>query len=76
MDYEKLTHVMRDLALQAGDAIMQIYGTDDFAVEVKDDASPVTAADKAADALIAAGLRAAFPQTLLTTDHQSATHTL
>ena len=46
---------MRDLALQAGDAIMQIYGADDFAIEVKDDASPVTAADKAADALIAAG---------------------
>ena len=74
MDYEKLTHVMRDLALQAGDAIMQIYGADDFAIEVKDDASPVTAADKAADALIAAGLRAAFPETLLITEEQAASH--
>ena len=30
MDYEKLTHVMRELALVAGDKIMEIYGRDDF----------------------------------------------
>lgn len=74
MDFVKLTHVMRRLALQAGDRIMQIYGTDDFDVRSKEDESPVTAADEAADAIISAGLRAAFPDTPLVTEEQSGSH--
>ncbi|UWR22522.1 3'(2'),5'-bisphosphate nucleotidase CysQ [Sulfitobacter sp. S190] len=74
MDYEKLTRVMRRLSLEAGDKIMEIYGTDDFDVEAKSDDSPVTAADKAADQIISDGLRAAFPDVLLITEEQSATH--
>ena len=74
MDHDSLTDVMRRLALEAGDAIMEIYGQDDFAVTTKDDESPVTAADEAADALISAGLRAAFPDTPLITEEQSASH--
>src|SRR6056297_2612375 len=74
MDYGKLTEVMRVLALEAGDAIMEIYGQDDFAVEAKDDDSPVTAADKDADAIISAGLRAAFPDMMLVTEEQAASH--
>jgi len=76
MDYEKLVNVMRTLSLQAGDRIMEIYGQDDFEVEAKSDDSPVTAADKAADAIISAGLRAAFPDVLLVTEEQAATHTV
>ena len=68
MDYEKLTHVMRELALVAGDKIMEIYGRDDFEVKSKSDDSPVTEADEAADAIISAGLRAAFPDVLLITE--------
>ncbi|WP_137700986.1 3'(2'),5'-bisphosphate nucleotidase CysQ [Marimonas lutisalis] len=74
MDYEKLTGVMRSLALRAGDRIMEIYGADDFDVKVKSDDSPVTEADEAADAIISAGLRAAFPDTLLVTEEQAASH--
>lgn len=74
MDYTQLTTVMRRLALEAGDAIMQIYGQDDFDVKSKSDDSPVTAADEAADAIISAGLRAAFPDVLLVTEEQAATH--
>ncbi|MGJ8546063.1 MAG: 3'(2'),5'-bisphosphate nucleotidase CysQ [Sulfitobacter sp.] len=74
MDYEKLVSVMRKLSLEAGDAIMEIYGRDDFNVEAKADDSPVTAADKAADQIISDGLRAAFPQVMLVTEEQSATH--
>ncbi|MDO5758786.1 MAG: 3'(2'),5'-bisphosphate nucleotidase CysQ [Rhodobacterales bacterium] len=74
MDYSQLTSVMRRLALEAGDAIMQIYGQDDFDVKSKSDDSPVTAADEAADALISAGLRAAFPDVLLVTEEQAASH--
>ena len=40
-----------DIARRAGDAIMTIYATD-FAVDTKDDLSPVTAADQAAEDVI------------------------
>jgi len=76
LDYDKLTTVMRRLALEAGDAIMQIYGLDDFDVKSKSDDSPVTAADEAADALISAGLRAEFPDVALVTEEQAASHSV
>ncbi len=74
MDFEHLVPVMRRLALEAGDAIMAIYGAEDFEVKAKSDASPVTEADEAADALIAAGLRATFPGMALVTEEQAASH--
>ena len=74
MTYEDLIPVIRRLALEAGDKIMEIYGMDDFDVKSKSDDSPVTAADEAADALISAGLRAAFPDVMLVTEEQAATH--
>jgi 3'(2'), 5'-bisphosphate nucleotidase len=74
MDFGKLEAVMRRLALEAGDRIMQVYGAADFAVRAKDDASPVTEADEAADALISAGLRQAFPEVALVTEEQAGTH--
>ena len=74
MDFDKLNTVMRELALLAGDKIMEIYAADDFDVRAKSDESPVTAADEAADAIISAGLRAAFPDVPLVTEEQSDSH--
>ncbi|MTH62802.1 3'(2'),5'-bisphosphate nucleotidase CysQ [Paracoccus shanxieyensis] len=74
MDFVKLIAEMRRLALEAGDEIMKIYGAEDFDVRSKSDASPVTEADEKADALISAGLRAAFPDVALVTEEQAATH--
>lgn len=74
MNFERLEQVMRTLALEAGDKIMEIYNSPDFEVKTKSDASPVTAADEAADALISAGLRAAFPEVALVTEEQAASH--
>ncbi len=74
MDYDRLTSVIRRLALEAGDKIMEIYGAEDFEVRAKSDASPVTEADEAADALISAGLAAAFPGILIVTEEQAASH--
>ncbi|NCO87389.1 MAG: 3'(2'),5'-bisphosphate nucleotidase CysQ, partial [Rhodobacterales bacterium] len=37
MDFDRLTEVMRALALEAGDAIMQIYEGPGFVVETKAD---------------------------------------
>ncbi len=74
MDYQRLADVMRELALEAGAKIMEIYGREDFDVKVKSDDSPVTAADEAADAIISAGLRKAFPDVALVTEEQADSH--
>lgn len=74
VDFDRLTEVMRRLALEAGDAIMDIYDSDEFGIRAKSDDSPVTAADEAADALISAGLVAEFPNVLLVTEEQAASH--
>ncbi|MGR3373937.1 MAG: 3'(2'),5'-bisphosphate nucleotidase CysQ [Pseudooceanicola nanhaiensis] len=74
MEHDKLVTVMRQLAIEAGDRIMEIYNSDDFDVKMKSDESPVTEADEAADALISAGLREAFPEAILITEEQAATH--
>jgi 3'(2'), 5'-bisphosphate nucleotidase len=74
MDLDHMVRLMRRLALDAGDRIMAVYGRPDFEVRAKGDASPVTEADEAADAVISAGLRAAFPDVPLITEEQSASH--
>lgn len=74
MDLEILVKTMRQLALEAGARIMQVYTGPDFEVRAKGDASPVTEADEAADAVISAGLRAAFPDVPLITEEQAASH--
>jgi 3'(2'), 5'-bisphosphate nucleotidase len=74
MDKDHLMTVLRRLAIQGGARIMEIYEADDFDVRAKSDDSPVTAADEAADALISAGLREAFPDVALVTEEQAATH--
>lgn len=77
-DADKIALVaeMRRLALLAGDAIMAIYDSPDLGTRLKEDASPVTLADEAADALISAGLRAAFPDLTLITEEQAESHAL
>ena len=74
MDFERLVREMRRLSLEAGAEIMSIYEAGDLGVRAKDDESPVTLADEAADALISAGLRSAFPDIPLVTEEQAASH--
>ncbi len=76
MNFDQLVSVMRRLALEAGDRIMQVYNSPEFDVKSKSDSSPVTEADEAADALISAGLRAEFPDVVLITEEQAASHAL
>lgn len=76
MNFDILIPVMRRLALQAGARIMQVYESPDFAVKSKSDDSPVTEADEAADAIISAGLRAAFGDVTLITEEQADSHAL
>ncbi|AJE44987.1 3'(2'),5'-bisphosphate nucleotidase CysQ [Celeribacter indicus] len=76
MDFEKLVPLMRRLAIEAGERILEIYNSDEFEVRTKSDESPVTVADETADALISAGLREAFPEVTLVTEEQAASHGL
>jgi 3'(2'), 5'-bisphosphate nucleotidase len=76
MDYARISQTFRSLALEAGAAILEVYDGPDFEVKAKSDASPVTVADERADALISAGLAAAFPDVPAVTEEQAATHGL
>lgn len=74
MNEEELLRVFRKLAIEAGEIIMDVYHNDDLGVEAKADESPVTVADKRADAHISAGLREAFPDIPLVTEEQASSH--
>jgi 3'(2'), 5'-bisphosphate nucleotidase len=76
MDYHALMAEFRRSAILAGARILEVYHADDFEVRAKGDASPVTEADEAADALISERLRAAFPDLPLVTEEQAGTHEL
>lgn len=60
MDDVTLVTLAADLATQAGAAILQVRRSG-FDVSRKSDHSPVTTADRASEAIIVAGLRAATP---------------
>jgi 3'(2'), 5'-bisphosphate nucleotidase len=61
MEY-KTTAVCKLLAT-AGDAILEVYRSNDFKAKLKSDNTPVTVADKASSAIINAGLKELFPKT-------------
>ncbi|HWB62643.1 MAG TPA: 3'(2'),5'-bisphosphate nucleotidase CysQ [Chitinophagales bacterium] len=56
IDLEQLVSIAR----KAGDEIMQVYSCP-FAVEIKDDKSPLTEADKRSNAVIIQGLQQLYP---------------
>ena len=58
--WEKELEVAKDLAKKAGKVIMDYYHSS-FDVEIKDDDSPVTSADIAANKIIVDGLKEKFP---------------
>lgn len=59
---DSLAERLLPAALEAGQAAMAIYERD-FAVETKDDASPVTEADRVAEAILLSALAELAPQT-------------
>lgn len=76
VDRNALMSAMRRLSIDAGAVIMEVYERDDMGVREKEDSSPVTEADEAADRVISDGLAAEFPDIPLVTEEQSATHNL
>lgn len=74
MDYQAITETFTRLAVEAGELILDVYADPDFEVRDKSDDSPITEADEKADAHIAEGLRAAFPDLPLITEEQAGSH--
>jgi len=62
MDKNGILEAVKALAKAAGAAILDIYGSSDFGVVQKDDASPLTAADQASNRIIRDGLAALEPR--------------
>ena len=73
IDDRKIASAMKEAALEAGARIMEIYG-DAFEVEDKSDGSPVTAADRAANAIIVKRLGEAFPEIPIVSEEDDASH--
>ncbi|MBL1214015.1 MAG: 3'(2'),5'-bisphosphate nucleotidase CysQ [Ignavibacteriae bacterium] len=51
-----------EIALSAGKAILNIYNSADFGIEMKDDNSPLTLADRVSHEVITEGLKKYFPE--------------
>ncbi len=56
-----LVQQINELLVKAGDAIVKVYRSNDFAAETKSDNSPVTRADKASSRILNNGLKNLFP---------------
>ena len=52
---------LKEIALRAGEAVMAVYQSE-FAVEHKDDRSPLTEADRRSNEVILAGLKETWPE--------------
>ncbi|WP_419911592.1 3'(2'),5'-bisphosphate nucleotidase CysQ [Hoeflea sp.] len=70
-----MTDRLAEIALSAGEAIMHVYDSMPEA-EVKSDGSPVTAADKAAEGIILAGLEEYAPQIAVISEENEESHRL
>jgi 3'(2'), 5'-bisphosphate nucleotidase len=70
-DDRALLALLEPLALDAGRRIVQI-AAEGFAAETKADASPVTRADREAEAILLAGLRAGVPGIVIVAEEESA----
>lgn len=62
MNYAELLDAVHRIAEEAGEAILEVYRSEDFDVQTKDDDSPVTRADMAAHRVIVEQLGALTPE--------------
>jgi 3'(2'), 5'-bisphosphate nucleotidase len=74
IDYGALSATLVDAAARAGAAIMCHYGQH-TPVELKADASPVTEADRASEAVILAALKGLCPTIRVVSEEEAADHT-
>src|SRR5262245_47761410 len=68
--YERELAIAEEAARRAGEIILRHYAAPSVDHELKDDGSPVSRADREADAAIADTLRSAFPDDVLLSEEQ------
>lgn len=73
--YQAHKAAFSEIAIKAGAAILEFYGTDAGVVE-KGDGSPVTAADKAAEKIILDGLKTTIPEITIISEENAESHSL
>ena len=61
MDYQKIVTDVKEITIEAGKKIMEIYNSPDFEIEIKSDNSPITRADKAANDYIVQKVKEKYP---------------
>lgn len=61
MDYQQIVSDVKEITIDAGKKILDIYNSPDFEVETKADNSPITKADKAANDYIVKKVREKYP---------------
>ena len=76
MDYSRVEETFVDLSFRAGSVILDAFNAPEIETNWKNDGSPVTVADLAADELIRDGLRRAFPGTLVVSEENARSHSL
>jgi 3'(2'), 5'-bisphosphate nucleotidase len=62
MNLQEINKNLIEISKEAGKAILEIYNSDDFGVEIKGDNSPLTKADKAANDVIEKKLTELYPE--------------
>jgi len=67
-----MIEVVKEIALEAGAAVLEVYGTE-FGVETKEDSSPLTEADRRSNAVIERGLQNSFPEIPIISEEMKAT---
>ena len=62
MNYSEIVQFVKEIAIEAGNKILEIYNSPDFEIEMKEDNSPLTKADKVANDYIVQQLGKAYPE--------------
>ena len=71
MELNKVLEVVKEVSVQAGQAIMEVYDScEDMQVEYKEGDMPLTAADKAANAIIVERLKKEFPECAILSEEE------
>lgn len=71
MDLNKVLDVVKTVSIEAGEAIMDVYNScEDMQVEYKEGDMPLTAADKAANAIIVECLKKEFPECAILSEEE------
>ena len=61
MNWHENLHKLLEIVTKAGQAILYIYEEDDLGINIKDDDSPLTRADRLANRIICDTLEVMFP---------------